>query len=153
MVLASALGRLSLTRGGRDRIKFGKIIYNEASYAIQLAPDNDVAHHIVGVFHAEVKRLPGPTRFFARLLFGARLLGASNWDSATLHLERAVQIAPKNIYHRLELARVYLDIGRNADAAAQLEAIAQLPDGDVLDPEYRRRAAELLKDIRRKNGR
>src|SRR3989338_3148857 len=28
-VLALALGRLSLTRGGRDRVRFGKIIYNE----------------------------------------------------------------------------------------------------------------------------
>lgn len=152
-VLALALGRLSLTRGGRDRVRFGKIIYNESAFAVQLSPEHDGAHHVVGAFHAEVRRLPATTRFIAKLLFGARLLKISSWDSATVHLERAVALAPANIFHRLELAKVYLDIDRDADAAAQLEVIAGLPDGDVQDPEYRRSAAELLAGIRKKRGR
>ena len=151
-VLALALGRLSLTRGGRDRVRFGKIIYNESAYAVVLAPDHDWAHHVLGAFHAEVRRLPGPTRFIAKILFGARLVKLSSWDSATVHLERAVELAPANIFHRLELARVYLDVDRAADAAVQLEAIAGLPDGDVMDPEYRRNAAELLAGIRKERG-
>src|SRR5256885_10014208 len=64
VVLASALGRLSLTRGGRDRVRFGKIIYNEASNAIQLAPDNDVAHRS----EEHTSELQSPCNLVCRLL-------------------------------------------------------------------------------------
>jgi tetratricopeptide (TPR) repeat protein len=152
-VQSLALGRLALTKGQRERVKYGSKIYSEGAFALVLDSLHDGAHHVVGVFHAEVKRLSAPVRFFARLIYGSKLLGASSWDSATVHLERAVQLNPGDIYHRLELARVYLDINRKHDAAAQLDTIGTLPDADVLDPEYRRRAAELLAGIRKKGGR
>jgi tetratricopeptide (TPR) repeat protein len=152
-VLALSLGRLSLTRGGRDRVRFGRIIYDEAGRTLRLRPTHDGAEHILGAWHAEVKRLSAPTRFFAKLLFGGGFLGVASWDSAMVHLARSVELDPRYVYHRLELARVYLDVGRRADAQAQLEAIAGLPDGDVLDPQHRRRANELLESIRKKKGR
>lgn len=151
-VLALTLGRQSLTRGGKDRVRFARIIYDEAALAIKLRPTHDGAHHILGAWHAEVRRLSGASRFFAKMLFGGGFLGRASWDSAIAHLEMAVQENPSYIYHRLELAEVYLDQDRPADARKQLEAIAGLPDGDVLDPEHRRRAAELLERIRKENG-
>ena len=152
-VLALALGRLARTRGGRERVKFGRTVYDEAAAALRLRPDHDGAHHILGAWHAEVERLSGTTRFFARMLFGASFLGRASWDSATAHLTRAVELDPRYIYHRLELAEVYLELDREAEARVQLEAVAGLPDGDVLDPEYRRRAGQLLEGIRKKSGR
>lgn len=147
-VLALALGRVSRTRGGRERVRFGRIIYDASARALALRPDHDGAHHVLGAWHAEVKRLPGVTRFWARVLFGAGFLGRAGWDSATTHLERAVELDPQHVYHRLELAEIYVDLQRYADATAQLEAIATLPDGDVMDPRYRRKAAELLDEIK-----
>jgi hypothetical protein len=99
-VLALALGRLSLTRGGRERVKFGRIIYDEAARTLTIDPDHDGAHHILGQWHAEVKRLSGATRFVAKVLFGGGFLGRSSWDSATVHLARAVELNPRYIYHR-----------------------------------------------------
>ena len=151
-VLALTLGRQSRTRGGKDRVRFARIIYDEAALAIQLRPNHDGAHHILGAWHAEVRRLSGASRFFAKMLFGGGFLGRASWDSAIAHLELAVKDNPSYIYHRLELAEVYLDQDRPADAKTQLETIAGLPDGDVLDPQHRRRAAELLERIRKESG-
>ena len=145
--LALVLGRLSRTRGGKERVKFAKIIYDEAARAIQIDPGHDGACHIVGVWHAEVKRLSGFTRFFAKTLFGAGFMDRANWDSSVVYMERAAALNPPHIYHRLELAGVYLDVDSIAKAAEQLQAIEGLPVGDPMDPYYKRLAAAALADI------
>jgi len=145
--LAQALGRYARTRGGRERVRYGRIIYDEAARALALNPRHDGAHHVLGAWHAEVKRLPAVTRFLARTLFGAGFLGRASWDSATAHLEQAVALRPEFIYHRLELAQVYLDQHRPGAARAQLARIATLPVSDVLDPRYQEEAARLLQTL------
>lgn len=146
--LALVLGRLSLTRGGKERVKFAKIIYDEAVRTIQLDPRHDGAWHILGMWNAEVKRLSGFTRFFAKTLFGASFMDLATWDHAVADMERAVALKPQHIYHRLELASVYLDVGETDSAVVQLERIATLPIGDPMDPYYKEHAATALADIR-----
>jgi len=150
-MLAADLGRYSRTRGGRERVRFAKIIYDEAAKALKLDSLHDGAHHVIGAWHAEVRRLSGIQRFFAKALFGAGFMDIAAWDSATAHLERAVQLKPEHIYHRLELARVYVDLERWADARKMLQAIPDLPIADVADAEYKKEAAELLGAIRDKH--
>lgn len=142
--LAQALGRYARSRGGRERVRYGRIIYDEAARALALNPRHDGAHHVLGAWHAEVKRLPGVTRFLAKTLLGARFLGRASWDSATAHLEQAVALRPDFIYHRLELAQVYLDRHRPGAARTQLQRIATLPVNDVSDRRYQEEAARLL---------
>lgn len=148
--LAQALGRYARTRGGRERVRYGRFIYDEAARALALNPRHDGAHHLLGAWHAEVRRLSGVTRFLAQTLFGAGFLSRASWDSATAHLERAVELRPDFIYHRLELAQVYLDRHRDGAAREQLQRIGSLPVQDVMDPSYREEAARLLAALARK---
>ena len=147
--LALVLGRLSRTRGGKERVRFAKIIYDEASRAVQIDPRHDGAYHILGMWNAEVKRLSGLTRFFAKALFGAGFMDRATWDSAVTNMERAVSLKPEHVYHRLELAGVYLDIEQPDKATEQLQAIAGLPEGDPMDPYYKRIATDALADLGR----
>jgi hypothetical protein len=149
-VVSLALGELSRTRSGKERVKFAKMIYDEAARALALNPDHDGAQHVLGAWHAEVKRLSGVTRFFAKMLFGAGFMDRASWDSATVHLERAVAVKPDYIHHHLELAEVYVDLKRYADARPQLAVIPTLRDQDVLDGDHRAEAAALLQKIRDK---
>lgn len=146
-VVALVLGRLSRTRGGRERVRFAQIIYDQATRTIQIDSTMDGAWHILGAWHAEVKRLSGFTRFFAKALFGAGFMDKANWADAQRNLERAVALRPEHVYHRLELAQVYVDVGKYARAREQLTTIATLPISDVMDPSYKRDAAKLLADI------
>lgn len=147
--LAVSLGQQSRTKGGQERIRYGRDIYDAAARALALNPSHDGAHHVLGAWHAEVRRLSGFTRFLARTLLGGGYMGRANWDSAVVHLEHAVAGRPDYLFHHLELAEIYVDAGRPADAITPLEMIPSLPDHDVLDPEYRARAAALLERLRR----
>jgi tetratricopeptide (TPR) repeat protein len=148
-MLAQALGRLARTRSGKERVRFGRMVYDAAARALALNPNHDGAHHVLGAWHAEAKRLSGPARLFAQIFLGADFLGRASWDSATAHLERAVEIRPSYIFHRLELAQVYLNQGRREEARFQLERIGQLPVSDVLDPQYKAEAERLLRRLAR----
>jgi len=149
-VLAQVLGRLSRTRGGKERVRFAKIIYDEAMEAIALDSTNDPAFHVIGAWNAEGKRLSGVTRFFAKTLYGAGFMDKANWEDAQRYLLRSVELNPRWIFHRLELARVYEDVKQYAKAREQLTAIHDLPISDVLDERYKREAQELLDELRDK---
>ena len=79
--VAQALGRLSRTKGGKERVRFAKLIYDEGMKA-------------------------------------------------------------------LELAEVYVDLGKYSKAREQFTAIDPLPIADVLDHEYKQEAKQILADIK-----
>ena len=124
--LAAAVGRESLTMGKKDRIRRAPIIRDEARKAIALDPRHDGAYHILGRWNAEIMRLSGFSRFFAKSFLGAGIFKEASWDSATADLEKAVELDPERIYHRLELAQVYTDRKRYDDARAQLAQVDSL---------------------------
>jgi len=130
-----------------------KLIFDEATRAIALNPGHDGAHHVLGAWHAEVKRLSAIQRFFAKALFGGGFMSVATWADAVQHLQRAVALNPQHIYHRLELAEVYEDLGQYSKAREQLTVIPTLPVADVLDPQYKRDAAEFLDDIKNEKDR
>ncbi|HXG96829.1 MAG TPA: hypothetical protein VNJ06_06920 [Gemmatimonadales bacterium] len=148
-VLAMVLGRLSRTKGSKERVRYAKIIYDEATRAVQIDSTHDNAHHVLGAWNAEVKRLSGFQRFFAKALYGGGFMDIATWGEAVRQLQTAVRLRPDHIYHRLELAEVYVDLGKYSLARVQLQAIAALPPVDVLDPQYKEDAAALFKDIER----
>lgn len=146
-VLADAIGRASLTKGKKERVRRAKEIRDEALRAIQLKPTHDGAFHILGRWNAEIMRLSGVERFFARNFLGGDVFSKASWDGAVANLERAVELNPRRIFHRLDLARVYIDVKRYADARTQLERIQVLPPSDPGDPANKQDAAALLSEI------
>jgi tetratricopeptide (TPR) repeat protein len=147
-VLSMVLGRLSRTKSSKERVRFAKIIYDEAMRAIELNPQHDNAHHVLGAWNAEVKRLSGIQRFFAKTLFGGGFMSKANWNDAVSHLQRAVELNPQHVYHRLELAEVYVDLGQYSKAREHLLVIPTLPNVDVEDAQIKQDAAALLEDIK-----
>jgi len=145
--LAAAVGRASLTMGKKERIRRATVIRDEALRTIELDPDHDGAYHILGRWNAEIMRLSGLSRFFAKSFLGAGIFSQASWEAAIGNLQRAVELDPDRIYHRLELARIYADRKRYQEARDQLGRIDALPDRELLDPVYRERAAALAKRI------
>jgi tetratricopeptide (TPR) repeat protein len=146
-VLADAIGRASLTKGKKERVERAREIRDEALRAIALDPGQDGAFHILGRWNAEIMRLSGVERFFARNFLGGAIFSKASWQGAVANLERAVELNPGRLFHRLDLARVYLDVHRDADARIQLERVIALPALDPGDPRYKREAAALLATI------
>lgn len=150
-ILAAAVGRLSRTKSGKERVRFGKEIYDEAARAIELNPNHDGALHVLGAWHAEVTRLSGITRFVAKTFMGGGFMDRASRDSAVVHLTRAAEIKHDYLFHHLELAEVLIELGRYSEAKERLQIVIDLPVADVSDPAHKETAATLLEDLAGKN--
>jgi tetratricopeptide (TPR) repeat protein len=150
-MVAVAIGRVALTKGPRERVRSARVIRDEALRATELDPQHDGALHVLGRWNAEIQRLPGLTKFFAKTFLGASIFNEATWENAEQYLNQAVNIAPQNIYHHLDLAEVLIDMDRPQDARPHLERVAQLALGcDPQDPVYKQEAAALLQRISRR---
>lgn len=147
VVKAIAAGRKALSLGPRERVQFAVLVRSEVLAALAIAPDHAGAHHVLGMWHAEILRLNPVARFAARTLLGASVFGEANWDQAQRALERAVALEPDRITHRLDLAGVLADRGNEAAARAQYEWIARAAGREYNDATYKRLAAERLRAL------
>lgn len=149
--LANAVGRTSLTLGKKARVQRAAEIRDAALRAIALNPRQDGADHVMGRWNAEIMRLSGVQRFFARNFLGGAVFSEASWDHAVAYMKRAIEIRPDFIYHHYDLALIYLDLKQWSLARQQLQAIPPLPLIDVMDPVWKAEAAGLLQSIANKN--
>jgi tetratricopeptide (TPR) repeat protein len=141
--LAAAVGRGSLTMGTKAKIRRASVIRSEALRTLALNPQHDGAYHILGRWNAEIMRLSGFSRFFAKSFMGGGIFGKASWAQAIYNMQKAVELDPGRIYHHLELAEIYAERKRPADAQAQLRLVDSLPDREVMDSTYKQEAAAL----------
>jgi tetratricopeptide (TPR) repeat protein len=146
--LARALGRTALSVSARERVKYATEIRAEAMRALELQPQHAGALHIMGVWNAEVMRLNGITRALARNFLGAGVFGSASWANATRYLEQSVSADPTRLIHHLDLARVYRDTKRRAEARAAYQAALRSPVIDSNDDVYRRAAESELRALK-----
>ncbi len=111
-VVALVLGRLSRTRGGKERVRFARIIYDEAMRAAQIDSTLDGAWHVLGAWNAEVKRLSGFTRFFAKALFGA---GFAAFSRARRGHPAVARLSPAGARASVHRRRQVFESARAAD--------------------------------------
>lgn len=140
--LAVCHGTLAIYSDTRTKIRFSRLVKEEAERALALDPNYDWAHHVLGRWHYEVSNLGVATRFFVRLIYGG-LPNASS-KTAVAHLERAVALAPQTCPHHLELGFAYWATGRHADARAAIEHGLALPSVGKHDEAAKARARRIL---------
>jgi tetratricopeptide (TPR) repeat protein len=146
-VLSNAVGRAALTKSRKERVRAANAIYDYSTTALGVDPRHDGAYHVLGRWNAEIMRLSSVERLFAKSFMGGKRFNAASWDEAVKYLERSVELRPNYVYHRLDLAKVYIDRNRYAEARAQLEKIPTLPRLDVNDTMYVRDARQTLAAI------
>ena len=149
-VLAAAIGRASLTKSKKERVRRAAEVRSEALKALAIDGNHDKAYHVMGRWNAEVMRLSGLTRFFAKTFLGGAVFNAASWQGAVDNMQKAVALNPESVYHRLDLAEIYVDLGRFSEARQQLEELEALPPFDPLDPQYQADGAALLRQIQDK---
>lgn len=145
--LARAVGRNSLTLGKKERVHFAKEIREDALTSLKYDSLNAGALHVLGRWNAEIMRLSGFSRFFAKNFLGGEIFNAASWDSAVVYMNKAVKIEPTRIVHHLDLGEIYIDRNKKGDKALAKEQLT-LAVSETLteynDPFYKKQAQALL---------
>jgi tetratricopeptide (TPR) repeat protein len=146
--LARALGLSALSVGVRDRVKYANEIRTEALAALELDPNHPGALHVIGVWNAEIMRLNGIERFFAKNVLGGKTFSQANWKDAIAYMERAVAVDPDRLTHHLDLAKIYADVRDKAKAREHFEIVINGKQTEPNDPAYKREAERALKALK-----
>ncbi|MBC7788384.1 MAG: hypothetical protein H7Z74_00450 [Anaerolineae bacterium] len=145
--LARGLGRVALTLGVKERIKYAKEVRAHALEALERDPNHAGAQHVMGRWNAEVRRLGGFQRFMAENFLGGKLFGSASWSEARRYLEKAVALEPNRLTHHLGLGEVYADIGETSKAREQFEFVTAGEVREFNDKFYKEEAARRLKEL------
>ena len=149
-VLARALGRVALTLGTKERIKYAKEIRLQALDALKYDSLHPGALHVLGRWNAEIMRLSGISRFVARNFLGGDVFSEASWDRAVSYMEKSVKADPTRLVHHLDLAQIYRDRdsdGDRARARAQFEFVINGKAVDYNDRFYKQQAEEGVKKL------
>lgn len=149
--VARAVGRVALSVGKKERVRYAKEVRTEALETLRLDSAHAGANHVMGRWNAEIMRLSGFSRFMAKNFLGGDVFGTASWAEAVRYMERAVALDPNRITHHLDLAEVYRDRNKPGDldkAREQFQAVIDGPITDYNDHHYKQEAQDELAKLK-----
>jgi tetratricopeptide (TPR) repeat protein len=144
--LAVAVGKLALYEGGKRKVSLASEVKKEAERAVKLDDKEDLAYHVLGVWNREMVELNWVLRKFAELLYGK--FPSASLDDAVHDLERASQLAPRIVPHRVELGITLASAHRWREANDNLERALAMPRAWVTDDYYWNLARQNLSRVK-----
>jgi len=143
--LAVSHGKLAVYSDTRDKIRYSRLVKEEAERALALNPNYAWAHHVLGRWHYEVASLGMTSRWAVRLLYGG--LPAASCEQAIAHLRRAVALEPDELNHHLELGFAFAAAGQPREARQTWQHGLQLASRGKHDEPAKLRAREALQAL------
>lgn len=142
--LAATLGRQAMKEGPKSRLALSREIKSEADRSIAMDPGLALGYHVRALWNRKVASLNFMERAAANTVLGGVPKGAS-MDNAVRDLQKAMEIEPWRVIHRLELGRTLAELKRHDEARTVLErALALPPTTQPRDPIIRAQVRALL---------
>ncbi len=145
LALALSLGKITEFLGNKEKLEASREIKTSAETALKLNPKSDYAHHMLGRWHQEIADIGGPTRLFAKVVYGG--IPKGSYQNALDHFEKARQINSKRLIHQIEYGRTLAMMGRDEDAKLELKKALAMPNREADDAESKLRGQATLDDI------
>jgi tetratricopeptide (TPR) repeat protein len=123
--LAAALGNIAMYEGSKTKVRLSHEIKVELERALALNASDDIARSILGSFYRALGNISWIEKQLAHLFLGS--LPEGGYEEAEASLKEAIRLAPGVIRHRHELGLLYLDMGREDDAAREFHQAVTLP--------------------------
>lgn len=140
--LAVCYGKLAVFGSIREKVAFSRRVLEEAERALALDANYAWAHHLLGRWHHEVSRLGAVSRLAVQWVYGG--LPSASTATAVQHLERAAELEPAQLQHRLELGFAYLAHGDAEKARTAFAAGLAMPSREKHDEPAKQRARDAL---------
>ncbi len=138
--LARALGRLAQYRGILQSLSLASAVKENLDKALKLKPDYASALVALALWHLELSQKGV-----------GWLYGASEKKVIPL-FEKAIQLEPDRIIHRLEYAKALIRLGKKKEALKQLEVALSLPPRDARDRYVLEEARALYEKLKAELG-
>jgi len=145
VAMSMALGRMALTRSGKEKVSTVKEIKAYADNAIRINTKNFKAWHIIGKWNYEVSNLGFLERAAIKLLYGG--LPNSSFSESVKAYEKVKELNPYFGTNYLELAKAYHKLDDNKNAEKNLKYVIAMPNYTEEDPIVKTKATELLSEI------
>jgi tetratricopeptide (TPR) repeat protein len=147
--LAVGLGRQALGEGPKTKLALSREIKSEVDRALLIDPEVGRAWHVLAMWNVKLASLNAIERMAANTVLGGVPRGAS-FANAEGAFQKAIQLEPVYVNHRLEYGRLLHQLHRDAEARRELEkAVALAPTSNALDTRFQSEARELLAKLAR----
>lgn len=144
-VLAVAYGQKAVYVPNTEKMELSKLLHAHARTALEIDGANTVAMLVLGIWHREVASLNWVVRMLLKAVYDD--VPEASLEQSRQLLRRAVELQPKQIMPRIELAKTLLALDEEDAAGHQLRMAISLPLWDVHDTRRLDEARRLLKDI------
>lgn len=145
--VAASVGNIAMVSPIAKQLDLSGEIRDEVEKSLALDRKNGSAYHLYGVWHRKVAEIGATSRMFANVLYG-RSVPSGSLEKSIEYLQKAVELNPKVIVSRLELARSYVAVQAWAPARTMLQSIPDLPNQFSDDAKHKEKAAQLLAEIK-----
>lgn len=142
--MAIALGRMSMSKSGKEKIINAKEIKKYVDAALKTDGNNYKAWHVLGRWHYEISNLNTVERSLVKILYGG--LPPASMKQSLYAFEKCRALEPGFVLNYFEMARAYKDNDQKDKAIAYLELMLTLPDHTEDDPNIKEKGRKLLKD-------
>jgi tetratricopeptide (TPR) repeat protein len=129
--LAVCHGKLALYSDTRDKVKYSRLVWEEANHALALDPNYAWAHHVLGRWNCEVAAVNGVSKFLVKLLYSE--LPPASFNEGIRQLQIATKLEPDELSHWLELGFAYRAAGETDQARAQWNHCLSMHSRGVYD--------------------
>lgn len=144
VVKAMVLGKMSLGKPAKERIRLAKEVKIYADRALNINANNYVAWHIVGRWHYELANISSFERAAAKVFVAAIPTGSN--AKAIQYFEKARSLAPTFTLNSLELAKAYYKADNVAKAIALLKELQGFAVTTDDDNYTKKLARDLIKE-------
>ena len=145
-VYAVAKGRYSELEGTRDMIEASHEIKERIEKASELIPDYAPVWHLYGVWHSDIATTNRAEKAAASLV-SEGLPDDAEEDKAEKYLKKAINMMPKSILFRVDLAKHYIEIDEKEKAIEVLKEAASMQPKMMDDDDKKEEAKELLEEL------
>ena len=146
--LSAAMGKRLLLLGKKEQIDGSKAVRAAIDKALALDPANDLAWHALGRWHRRIAEISGAKRFFGSIIYGS--IPKGSFEESAKSLEKAVELKPDYVNHRLELGLTYVALKKPDLAAAEFQKALDLPKSSSKDDMLKAQAQTELAGLKKK---
>lgn len=148
LYLSIAEGKVALFEGGKTKVQLGKKVKTHAEKAIELNPGEDLAYHVLGIWHREMATLNPILKAFAQWFYGK--LPDASLDSSVENLKKATELNAKGVANYVELGVTYMEMKKWPEAKTAFEKALSIGKQYPADESYLRQAKQELEKVKRR---